>query len=145
MSQPIHFVELQRASMTVVRDDIFCLQPKRGWLWAQKLALWMLRKLGCQWNESVVKYERHVIDPGKFLDVLQRQQRGLLDHCHHQARHLLIGSDDFAELMCSDVLRHHHQFIAEYRHSDGVRGTMFGLKVTIVPWMTGFLVMPGDL
>lgn len=145
MNQRISFVETRRHINRVRREDVFCLKPASGWVWAQRICIWVLRKLNCQWYEEVESYTRHVIDTDDFIKNLSLQHKGILDHCHREAGRLLMGAEDFQDLMSSPLVSQQMQFMASYAYAEHGRREIFGLEVTIIPWMKGILVMPrGD-
>jgi hypothetical protein len=53
-------------------------------------------------------------------------------------RHIVIGADDFAEMMHLPEMDMPHTFRAEYIAT----GKLVGMDVTIVPWIRGFVVLP---
>lgn len=144
MNNLVEFVEMERITDWVVREDVFCVTPARGWMPVQRLCFWILRKLQCHWSEKVSTVRRHVINPSSFTENLHRQNKGLLEHAHQQGRHILIGSGDFAALMDSQEIGSRFSFSAPYSYAENGRVSIFGMRVTIIPWMKGMLVMPGE-
>lgn len=137
--QDVKFVAIKERINPVVREDIFCLRKDRKYLWLQKLAIGILRRLGCQWTEQTVTYERVEINPDKFMDRLYTQRKEVFKFWNRECGTLLIGSEDYRELMGSPDIRQMLTFRAELRRFPE---QIYGLEVKVVPWMRGVLVMP---
>ena len=59
---------------------------------------------------------------------------------YHPSR-LLIGAEDFEELMHEKEISESMTFRANYYDHQEI----VGLKVTVIPWMRGVLVLPKEL
>jgi hypothetical protein len=137
MKQEVVFIEQKEHKTLVIREDRFQYLPQNGWAWLQRLCFWFLRKRKCNPFDEVFHYTRHVINTDKAIQAIQNEYQ-CLDMAHHEGRHILIGSEDFARLMNSPEIYSMTSFSAEY----GYDRQIFGMKVTVVPWMRGILVMP---
>jgi hypothetical protein len=85
-----------------------------------------------------VTVTRHIIDSDVFMERIFKQQEHLLGYFNHKPKRLLIGSEDFSELMNSDEVRNVMMFNASYNYGREI----CGLQVEVIPWMRGILVMP---
>jgi hypothetical protein len=137
----IEFVASNSVTEMVEMLDAFKFKPMGRAQWAQRLAwrflLW--RRAMTQAYEPKVITTRHLIDSDLFIDRLLKQKRALFDGYRLEGRRLIIGSEDYAELMTSpDVIPHHFNFRAEF----GFNRQIVGLDVEVVPWMRGAVVMP---
>lgn len=132
----------QHQSVTMVpMFDAFKFKPKGPAQWLQRLAWRFLNWRGAmeQAYEPTVQYFRHTIDSGSFIERIIRQKQELLAGFNKTAQRLIIGSEDYAELMgCLDVQYQHFSFDAKVHH--GRR--LLGLSVEVVPWIRGAVVMP---
>lgn len=139
MKQQVQFVERRRHTEFIVLKDRWEFNPKGRF---QALQRWAWRFL--QWRRSLrqavderATFTRHVIDSTDVLRRLLKQRKGLFDY-GHEPRELLIGAEDFAELMGSVPFESAAMFRAEY----GREQQIMGLTIRVVPWMRGMVVMP---
>lgn len=105
--------------------------------WAWNLLLHRFKALE-QAQEEHVEYTRHVIDTNDVVERLIRQRINLLRGYNKEPTEVLIGSEDFAEMMNSPRFHHEQCFDATYYRSQ----QLMGLKVRVIPWMRGMVVMP---
>lgn len=140
-TQTVEFVTTTREIKESYSSVSFQLRMDRKYVWLQKIALWVLKKLGCYSIIREVGMVKHVIDTEQFMNKLLIQKRELVDLYHLRGEHLLVGYKEFKELTCIQACTP-LSFTAPYMWSDGRRTDPFDLKVTIVPWMKGFLVLP---
>ena len=137
----IEFVEQKFVTTMVPMLDAFKFKPKGRAKWLQNMAWRFLNWIGAmdQAYEQTVTVTRHLIDSDHFIDRLLKQKRNLFDGYHKSGQRLLIGSEDYAELMNSpEITMHHFSFDAEI----GFDRKIIGLKVEVIPWMRGAIVMP---
>lgn len=142
-SQVIEFVETQRDILETYLPDSFQLRRDRGWVWVQKIAIWILRKLGCYAVQKELKLTRHVVNTDSLIEALYKQQGEMFKCYHYRGERLLIGPEEFRELTGED-LKYPTSMRLSYNWQEGAEATVCGLKVTIVPWMKGLLVVPGN-
>lgn len=137
----IEFVAHQSVTEMVLMLDAYKFRPAGRWQWLQHMA-WrflMWRKALAEAYEPKVTITRHRIDAEKFMEMLYKQRSNLFEHFHKEGRTLLIGSEDYADLMCSpEMTPAHFSFDAEARYGRNI----LGLKVEVIPWMRGAVVMP---
>ena len=121
--------------------DAYKFKPHGRAMWLQRLAWRFLNWRGAmeQAYEPTVKVTRHLIDSDRFIDRLLKQKRSLFDAFNKEGQRLLIGSEDYAELMNSPEIGHHH---FDFRAEVGFGRSIVGLKVEVIPWMRGAVVMP---
>ena len=142
MNQEVVFVETQRTSELRLREDRYQYMPKKGWAWLQRVCFWFLGRIGCNPFDEVVAYSRHRIDTQNLVKAIHEQHSGLLDMYHAvKAERLLIGSEDFARLMGAPEIQNMMSFHAAYANGRAI----FGMKVTVIPWMSGVLIVPRAL
>jgi hypothetical protein len=113
--------------------------------WLQKLCLRILQKLGCQHYESRIVVEEVSINTRDFLDAFFEQHK-CLDFCYrYQPKHLLIGVRDFQNLQAIPGINRLLTFDASTKLYSSDEGYFFyDLKVTIVPWMDGWVLLPKE-
>lgn len=142
--QIIEFVTVTQDRKLFDLKDSFELRTDRGYIWLQKSAIWVLRKLKCFARREFVTSVKTVIETNKFMEKIYRQENELLNLYHLQGERLLVGPDEFGELMSlpmHQMLSFHGQYEA---FKDGKR-RLHNMEITIVPWMKGMLVIPKDL
>lgn len=135
----VYFID-HRLSSTMVLDGGYKLKPRGRLQWLQRLAWRFLewrRALDTTYRE-VVEVSQHRIDADTFMERIALQNESLLNAFNREGKQLLIGSEDYAEMMHESVSRRYFAFNAEV----GRDRTYLGLKVTVVPWMKGMVVMP---
>jgi hypothetical protein len=144
MREVIDVIRHERVSSFVEVKEAFEFREDRPAHWLQKLCVWTLRKLGAFHHSEVVTIERHVIGKNgrRFIDRLFEQMRNLRDAFDREPSRLLIGADDYAELM-QEATREYFSFDAEYMRG-GRHPKVCGLRVEVIPWMRGVLVMPNS-
>lgn len=133
----IEFVTETETNVQNILEDAYELRKDRPHLWLQKLCCFVMRKLEAFHISETMTFTKHVIDTDLFMDRIITQKHYLFSLKKHPTL-LLIGSEDFAKLMCSPEVRESMYFMTEYMDHN----TIHGLKVQIVPWMRGILVMP---
>lgn len=156
----ITFVATKERRVVLPNPNHFEFVPKRqycGWLGAAHL--WALRKSWAflQWRGALrqamvnhYEYQRVTIDPDDVMKRLFEQRRSLFE-MNYTPREILIGAQDFEELMDTPEIQKLITFNAQLltrSASDVERGwhdreeTVVGLKIRVIPWMSGMLVMP---
>ncbi len=140
----IDCVRLERLSEFRPMPDAFEYKPANGWALLQRLAIRVLRWRKCFACTEFVTYERHQIgrDGESFMQRLLEQQDNLLN-LDRQPKRLLIGAEDYGRLMSEEPSVSGFDFSATYYMGNGTsRPTLCGLRVEVIPWMRGMLVMP---
>lgn len=112
----------------------FFYQPK----WYEALQVWLIRKLGGTHPCDTIKYVRIPIDGKTFVEKLFKQHEDFIKNLRPEPTRILIGAEDFQKLMGSPEFNQPFSFMAEFGYSR----TLYGLKVDVIPWMRGMLIMP---
>ena len=154
MEQPVQFVQIRREIQSSFLSNIYQFRQDRPCRWLQKAAFWILGKLSCFaiQHQTVSAYD--VVDTHKLVDSLWKQQQATFEFYHHiKASCLLVGPQEFNELMSLDVT-HPLSINTQYMWADVVHDrwgmpspphvTRNQMRVTVIPWMKGFLVLPKD-
>ena len=144
MKQTISFIEPYTEFKTVTDSNAFAVREDRPHLWLQKACCWVMGKLGAYRRDTQTKIEYRTIDADSFVTRIAKQRESVFALMNREPRELLIGAQDYAELMHETMSHHMFSFDATYmRGEHGVR-TVMGLKVRVIPWMRGVLVVPND-
>ena len=138
----VEFVALRQTKEMLELKDKFELRTDMPMVWLQKICFFILKKLKAFSQKETIKYDRVVINTGSFMDQIFEQRHELLKFFNLEPDRLLIGSEDYAELMKEQLLNYPYQFDTSYgAYRNGVK-TVCGLTVEIIPYMRGILVMP---
>ena len=156
----VTFIATREQRSTVPRPSCFEFVPNAQWGGlAGRLHVWLLRKAWAflTWRGALrqammdlVEYQRVVIDPDDVVRSLFEQRGELMRICK-TPREVLIGAQDFSKLMNTPGIERYIEFNAQIltRDADDVRrGWMdrgervLGLKIRVIPWMSGMVVMP---
>lgn len=138
-SQPgrVVFIQHKTKLRPVLPPDQYQLRRDRSAVWLQRLCVWVLRKLGAH---AVVEVED--VTPVEFysddlISALNRQRQEVSGRFGHKPARLVIGAEDFRRLMNTPEIHQYVQINTQYRGH-----TVLGLRVEIVPWMRGMVVLP---
>jgi hypothetical protein len=137
----IDFIATEQFTTYIRREDGFKFVPKGKTVWLQKMAWKFLNWAMAitDYHEPVVKVTRHTVDSERFMEKLWAQQREIFRFFDHDASLLLIGSEDYAEMMNSpEAIPHYFAFSGDY----GRDQTICKLQVKVIPWMRGMVAMP---
>lgn len=139
MTEPVQFIGTREETTVTVLKDGFELRDDQRWPWLQRVCFWILRKLGAFLRQETRNVTTFVVNPKMFIERALEMQEQLDVSFDTVPEMLLIGAQDFAELMRSEyVTETACQFSAEYHNE----GRIMGLEVLIIPWMRGCIVMP---
>lgn len=149
----VDFVGHIQTHQLFTHKERFEFNKKSRFHWLQRALLWGLAKLRCHAVDDRVIVTRQVIHRQDFIDYIARQQRELLDLHYHRGSRVLIGAQDFEEIMHSKEIHQMFTFrvdYATYHKSDRPwaephRRELCGMLITVVPWMKGILVLPKEL
>jgi hypothetical protein len=138
----VEYAVTKRSVVESFAPDTYAFRRDRGWVALQTFALWILRKLKCFAPVKDVCYTRCRIDSFDLLKALLAQQRDLLEFYHLRGERVLVGYDVYSELA---QLTQPVSLTLQYHLSDAGKTTICGMKVTVIPWMRGMLVLPKDV
>ena len=159
MNQPVSFLTTEKTSTTLNEPDKFQYRAERQHRWLQKAALWVLRKLGCFAVTTTVSYQKKVLDIPTFMANICRQHAELCAFYQRNGDRLLLGPEEFSRLAETCFPERIPEFLFEGRYclerpAPSLAGPndyfgsccagvdILGLKVTVIPWMKGMLVIP---
>lgn len=133
-------IGLRRTLSYRVRNDVFCFKEHAGWGWLQRLCFFVLRKIGAFYVEETMAVRTITLDYADVCERLYQRHLSLLRDYNVHAATLLIGADDFAEMMQTPAVERLITFSLK-----GVDLRWNGLKIVIVPWMKGCVMLPDGL
>lgn len=137
---------------TRVNDDAFTFQPARGWVWAQRAAIWVLRKLGCHQRVELEVWHRNSLDNDPIVVALERQHMLLRERRLEDGAVIYMGPDTFTKFageMGPSVVRDHlyrqvFELDAGAMRSSRERpeGWFQSVPIIVLPWMEGYVFAP---
>lgn len=141
MNRTVEFVVRSTVNTMQPMPDGYKFKPAGRAQWLQRLAWRFL-----QWRGALVQaYEpkcevvRHTIEADTFIERILKQRHELKRGFNRDGQTLLIGSEDYAEMMrAPEMLNHALTFDARV----GMDRQIVGLTVKVIPWMRGMVVMP---
>ena len=142
--QTVSFIEPYTEFKTVTDNSAFSVREDRPHLWLQKACCWVLEKLGAYRVYTQTKIEYRTIDADSFITLIAKQHSAVFELLNRRPSELLIGAQDYAELMNEADTNFPFWFRASYMVSEGGVRQIMGMKVRVVPWMRGVLVMPKE-
>ena len=107
--------------------------------WWDRVRWRLVRLLGGTDPFDSVKVTRIPIDADDFMVKLYKQKRHLYEYFNREPKMLLIGAEDYENMMNSPVIQKEIQFSASFHYGQFER---YGLTVKVIPWMRGAVVMP---
>ena len=144
MKQTVSFIEPYTEFKTVTDNSAFSIREDRPHLWLQKACCWVLKKLGAYRVDRQTKIEYRTIDADNFMTLIAKQHSAVFALLNRRPSTLLIGAQDYAGLMHETVSAHLFSFDAAYMRGEHGNITVLGLRVRVIPWMRGVLVVPND-
>lgn len=136
--QIIEFVALTETRTPFDYVDAFQYRKDRPARWLQKACFFVLRKLRAFSVGETVTIERHTIDAGTFMDRLFDQRESVTQLLGRRPTQLLIGAEDYAELMREAEATKMLSFRVQYHYNSEI----LDMTVRVIPWMRGCLVLP---
>jgi len=107
--------------------------------WHYRIRWWIVKKLGGTNPYETVKVTRIPVDGKTFADRLFTQKRYIYEQFGREPVSLLMGSEDYEELMDSPEVYKMLSMTSSFNYG---QHDVYDMRVTIVPWMRGILVMP---
>ena len=138
----VNYVEQKLHREAYVMKDQFEFRKDRKYHWLQRRLIWALQKLGCYAVGETESYTTHQIDTVDIVANLCKQRSGLLELYDMEGERVLIGNDAYMELTGNVALRQMTSLLGEYRSA---QRTVMGMRITVIPWMNGILVLPKEL
>lgn len=146
--QMVEFYEVPRLEFQdVVQPHNYTFRPtgKAGRKTKQQRAFDYLKRSGAL-RQAIQRVKMAVtqrrIVPADFMGKLYQQRSDLFRDFNLEGRTLLIGAQDYAEMMSSEPFQASVPFQTEFMREDRGKIRVCGLTVQVIPWMRGLLVMP---
>lgn len=141
MTYQIEFIELHKEKYLTPDPDVFSFSEKKKISRRHRKAWNYLLREKCiepKYDETF-KVTRHTVDGKSFIDKIYKQKSYLLKQFNIEGTVLLVGAEDYSELMCDvSVCTQPFSFNTSYN----IGRNVLGLTVKVIPWMRGMAVMP---
>lgn len=117
--------------------DKWSFAPVKKWAWLHRAAWWFLGKTGALSNtvSEKISYKEIVIDKDSVSETILRAMDEM-SIMNVRPSSVLMGPEHFDKALYE--MRDTYSFTIEM----GYHRKIYGLPVTIVPWMRGVVVMP---
>lgn len=114
--------------------------------WLSRLGQWVAVKLKFENAADHAAIKRYVIDKRKVTKYIVEQMRYLEQFWARKPRRVFMGPEALSEILGdASPLNHMVTFPISFEAWQPTTGTqVYGLMVTVVPWMKGAIVMPDD-
>lgn len=149
LSESISFVETEPThGCPRIHDDCFSFQPNRGWVLAQRLCFWFLRRIKCYHYTEYTTLRRIYVDRSASLDEIMRQQAHLYGSLGRGGELLLIGADDWTKiigtqpLMFGPMTFDGDYFVPNYWGDNTPQRRR--MRICVIPWMRGMVLVPRE-
>ena len=117
--------------------------------WLQRLAIWTLEKLGCQYRQTQKEISYHQVTLDDIFELIMRSKHAINAIYHDQADCVVLGYDQMQELELDTHYRFgfnvSDQYISKIEHREMGRMRVAGLRIVFVPWFDGIVVLPKNL
>ena len=107
--------------------------------WWDRPRWWLVKLLGGKNPHDTLEVRRIPVDGKVFAERLFKQKREITKQFRREATTILMGAEDYEELMHSPVIRKQFTMNSSFNYG---RHEIYGLTVNVIPWMRGILVMP---
>ena len=149
MEQTVTFIALEDKVTYADLEDAYAFRKDRPAHWLQKICFYILKKLKAYHFKKTISVERHEINAKDFMERLFIQRRELQSYFNIRPTVLLIGAEDYKEMMGNKLVQQSLTFKTEYVYSSRNRGNItkqiaLGLTVHVIPWMRGCLLLTND-
>jgi len=129
----------------------FVYRPERGWAWAQRAAIWVLRKLGCHPELTVETWRRDSRDNESIVETLHRQFAFMDNQALRNGCVIYMGpmtfktfAIDIGPTVLDMMMRGPVELDARPRFASHrePQGWFESVPIIVLPWMEGFLIAP---
>lgn len=121
----------------------YCFTKDANHHWLQRIALWALHKLGCQYSEIEAEVEFIQFKPSDLMDKLFSEYAEIQDRFDYRMPcTVIIGGEDFAKLISQPIPNSCFDFKGSMQVGGVPSVTCFGYSIQVVPWLKGAAIIP---
>jgi len=141
--QIVEFVSTNYEQRYSPVTNAFEFRKDKKYHWLQKLCCKIMKKIGAHYMMPYTTIKRTTIDTQDLLNQINLQHKEVFKSFNMRPTRLVIGVEDFQDLMGVTDVERYMTFDTQYSGSDSQGNRkIFGLNVAIVPWMKGMVVLP---
>jgi hypothetical protein len=121
---------------------VYSFNRHQRFRWLQRICIWVLDKLGCQYYDIQSNFETVTIDFDDIVELVLDQRYAIEYITGKRCKYLVLGREQMVKLRVSVSGQMLFQFPYDYRasiRSDSM--TFAGLNVVFVPWFDGILCL----
>ena len=133
-------------SVEISPDKIYKFRESGKLIWLQKILFKILDKLDAFEYQKISTVTSVTVNTKTVFETLMRQAEFSKYDFNQTPKQLIIGDKTFRELMGCEEFRNYVSFLAPgefYDEFGSIRG--FKVKIKIVPWWDGCVLLPEDL
>ena len=129
----------------ITRPDLYEYSPNKRLKWLQRTCFWILNKLHCNHIDRVVAYKAQRVDTDRFMHQLLEAKADFIRRLEDNPSTVLMGAEQYDDLIkADDRLTQPLGFTSQYDYHDGHTLKIMGLKVIVIPWMDGMVLVPNS-
>ncbi len=134
----------------VAYPKTYTFQSNKKYHWLQKACIWILDQLQCEYTGYPKRYPdteiytttTWPIDKKKLFETVYSQMRNIYQHTGKYPTKFIVGYDDWMEFLGADTERKHIHATFSVEYNEHQYTGPFNLKVEIVPWIQGWILLP---
>ena len=127
-------------------DKIYKFRESGKLIWLQKILFKILDKLDAFEYQKISTVTSVTVNTKTVFETLMRQAEFSKYDFNQTPKQLIIGDKTFRELMGCEEFRNYVSFLAPGEFYDEFGSIMgFKVKIKIVPWWDGCVLLPEDL
>lgn len=144
--QVVNFVKIDRIETPMQSPDLFEYREDKGWRWLQRAAFTVLGWIGAHHGMTATTFQRTARENDNLLRSLLGQEGQWIEHVHEgrERMRIYMGPDDEMDLMRLVDFRDMQAatFVGRIKTQDAYGSKWHDIPITVVPWMTGAIIVP---
>ena len=116
----------------------YCFNGSRKMRWLQRLCLWVLERLGCQYCNNILKSTVFELPSGESILAQLQEDREMISR-------MMENDEDFYVVLGSSQMRNLAGELWEkysYHFEASAKLSVYGMKCVVVPWIDGCFLLP---
>jgi hypothetical protein len=132
---------MERLSSVRVINDQFQFNPRKKYVWLQKLIFWIAKKLNCYVETVDITETLHEVDHEKLFDMFMQQYFEVCERYKKRPTKVYIGVLTYNRIFNTDFIDQRLRIETEIFN----RNEINGLEIVLVLWIDGIFIPPPDL
>lgn len=115
--------------------------------WLGRACFWLIKKIGGEFERKVptIYYTELMLDLGKIADAILDSEDAVYRIWHEGLTYVLVGHQELLDLQKLEHSILRLDFTPDFRGKGDRISVLNGLRVILVPWMKGVVVLPDVL